>query len=210
MTGLARLLAVVLLLGAALLGIGAALHPVLAGDAATQLRTIATTTHWRALHLVMLTGSGLVVMGIWTRVIGNGTSAPGLIASLGVIALGVAINALNIAYMAGSGTHMADLFASGHAEMQAVFDATHPIGLMAARFGNFLVALGAVALGWVEWRDGSRPMWLAWLAWLAAAGGFVGVFFFDEASRIVLAAVALLSAWEVATAALVLREGARG
>jgi hypothetical protein len=51
---------------------------------------------------------------------------------------------------------------------------------------------------------------LAWLAWIAAAGGFIGVFFFDEASRMALAAVALLSGWEVATAILALYRPSRG
>ena len=207
MAGLARLLAVVLLIGTALLGVGATLHPMLAGDAATQLRTIATTPHWRTLHLAMLAGSGLVIAGVWVRLVTDRASSGALVAALAIVTVGVALNALNIAFMAGSGTHMAALFANGHSEIQSVFDATHPIGLMAARFGNFIVALGAAALGWVERRDPTRPRLVAWLAWIAAAGGFVGVFFFDEASRFALAAVALLSAWEVMTAALVLRTG---
>jgi hypothetical protein len=204
-SALARLLALVLLVGTALLGVGAALHPMLAGDAAAQLRTIATTPHWRTLHLAMLAGSGFLVTGIWVRLVTNGAPSEGLVAALAIVSVGVALNALNIAFMAGSGTQMAAAFISGRAEMQSIFEATHPIGLMAARFGNFIVALGAATLGWIEWRDASRPRWLAWLAWLAAAGGFVGVFFFDEASRVALAAVALLSGWAVATAALTLR-----
>lgn len=123
-----------------------------------------------------------------------------LVAALAVIAAGLALNALNLAFMAGWGTHMSALFATGHSEMASVFDATHPIGLMAARYGNFVTALGALGLGWIDWRDATRPKWLAWLAWTAATGGFVGVFFFDEASRGTLAVVALLSGWEVATA----------
>lgn len=190
-----------MLCGTALLGVGAAFHPMLAGDAAAQLQVIADTRYWRVLHLAMLAGSGLLIAGIWVRLLGeHGTAAPPLIASLAIIAVGLALNALNIAFMAGSGTHMAALYASGQRQMQTVFEATHPIGLMAARFGNFVVALGAFGLGWVEWRDPARPRWLAWLAWSAAAGGFVGVFFFDEASRLTLAAVALLSGWELATA----------
>jgi hypothetical protein len=172
---------------------------MLDGNAAAQLQTISATAYWRPLHLAMLAGSGLVIAGIWVRLVTDrGRGAP-LVAALAVITVGIAINALNIAFMAGSGTHMAALFASGQTAMASVFDATHPIGLMAARFGNFVVALGALALGVVESRDPTRPRWLAWLAWLAAAGGFIGVFFFDEASRLALAAVALLSAWEVAT-----------
>lgn len=208
MTGLARLLAIALLLGTALLGVGAAFHPMLAGDAAAQLRTIATTPYWRALHLAMLAGSGLVIAGVWVRLVIDRSPTNALVAALAIVTVGVAVNALNIAFMAGSGTHMAALFAMGRTEMQSVFDATHPIGLVAARFGNFIVALGAVALGVIEWRDTTRPRWLAWLAWIAAAGGFVGVLFFDEASRLALAAVALLSGWEVATALLSLRRPA--
>lgn len=203
MARLQRTLAVALLAGTALLGIGAALHPVLAGDAASQLRIIAATSYWRPLHLAMLAGSALVALGVWVRLVDRPATreAPPsvAIAALAIITVGICLNALNIAYMAGSGTHMAMLFAEGRVEMSAVFDATHPIGQMAARFGNLVIALGALALGWVEWQDPSRPRWLAWLAWVAAVGGLIGAVFFDEASPLALAAVALLSGWMVAT-----------
>jgi len=207
-SGLVRLLAVSLLIGTALLGVGAIFHPMLAGDAAAQLRTISATPYWRALHLAMLAGSGLVIAGVWVRLVTDRATPAPLVAALALITVGVALNALNISFMAGSGTHMASLFAGGEPAMQSVFEATHPIGLMAARFGNFIVALGALVLGIVESRDAARPRWLAWLAWLAAAGGFVGVFFFDEASRFALAAVGLLSGWELATAVRALRPNA--
>lgn len=200
MNGLARLLAVVLLVGTVLLGAGAALHPMLAGDAADQLRTISATPYWRGMHLAMLAGSGLVIAGIWVRLVTERAASSLVVAALAIVSIGVALNALNIGFMAGSGTRMAARFATGDATMQSIFDATHPIGLIAARFGNFIVALGAAALGWIEWHDRMRPRWLAWLAWLAAAGGFIGVCFFDEGSRLALAAVALLSGWEIATA----------
>lgn len=208
MTGLARLLAIALLLGTALLGVGAAFHPMLVGDAGAQLRTMATTPYWRAVHVTMLAGSGLVIAGVWVRLLADRAASSALVAALAIVAVGIALNALDIAFMAGSGTRMAALFAAGHGEMPSLYDVTHPSVLMAARFGNFIVALGAVALGVIEWRDPSRPRWLAWLAWIAAAGGFVGVFFFDDPSRLVFAAVALLSAWEVATALLSLRRPA--
>jgi hypothetical protein len=217
-TGLSRALALALLLGMMLLGYGAAVHPMLAGSPESQLRTIAETTHWRTMHLMMLAGSGLLIAGIWVRLVTDRTAAGSagsssvgaafnapLVAALALIALGLAINALNIGFMAGAGTHMAAQFAAGRTEIAPLFDATHPIGLVAARFGNFIVALGALALGWVESHDPTRPRWLAWLAWAAAAGGFFGVLFFNEASRIALAAVALLSGWELATAVRALR-----
>jgi len=217
-TALGRTLAIALLLGTILLGYGAAVHPMLAGGPESQLRTIAGTPHWRTMHLLMLAGSGLLIAGVWVRLltdrvpggaqsaapVGTSFNAP-LVAALALVALGLAVNALNIAFMAGAGTHMAAEFAAGRTEVAPLFDATHPIGLVAARFGNFIVALGALALGWVESQDTSRPRWVAWLAWAAAAGGFFGVIFFNEASRIALAAVALLSGWELATAFIALR-----
>lgn len=205
MTALTRLLAIALLLGTALLGAGAAFHPMLAGDAADQLRTIIATPYWRVVHLTLLAGSGLVIAGIWVRIVTDRAVSSALVAALAIITIGIALNALDIAFMAGSGTRMAAYFAAGHVEMPNLYDVTHPSVLLAARFGNFIVAVGAVALAVIEGRDPSRPRWLAWLAWLAAAGGFVGVFFFDDPSRIVFAAVALLSAWQVATALLSLR-----
>ena len=212
MTPLVRLLGAALLLGTALHGAGAAVHPMLVGDAPAHLGIIAATARWRELHLTMLAGSALIVAGIWVRLfVGETPAVPSpvervaprsaVLAALAVISIGITVNALNVAYMAGAGWHMAALFQSGDRGMAAIYDVTHPIGLMAARFGNLLVALGALTLGWAEWRDAATPRWLALLAWAAAAGGLVGALFFDESSRVALAAVALLSGWQVATGA---------
>src|SRR5690348_12910112 len=119
---------------------------MLAGDAAEQLRIIAATPYWRALHLAMLAGSGLVVAGVWVRLVTDRGASGALVAALATIAAGVALNALDIAFMAGSGTRMAAYFAAGRMEMPSLYDVTHPSVLMAARFGNFTVALGAIAL----------------------------------------------------------------
>lgn len=211
MSSIARILAIALLLGTGLLGAGAVLHPVLEGDAATQLRLIAATSSWRAVHFAMLAGSALVMMGIWVRlVLDSSASTKALAPALGVITIGLAISALNISFMAGSGWRMAQLFQNGDASMAALFDATHPIGLVAARLGNFIIALGALVLGLVEWRDRSRPRIVAWLAWLAASAGFVGVAFFDEASRFTLAAAALLSGWQIVVGVQAVASGADG
>ncbi len=211
MARLERALAVVLLVGTALLGVGAVFHPMLVGDAASQLRIIAATPYWRSLHMAMLAGSALVATGVWVRLIDRRSTvdlrAPaggGLIAALALVTVGVCLQALNIAYMAGSGTQMAELFMEGRTEMSAVFEATHPIGQMIGRFGNLVIALGALGLGWVEWQDASRPRWLAWLAWFAGAVGLICAVFFSEASPLVVAAVGLLSLWQVGTAARVL------
>jgi hypothetical protein len=201
MSPLTILLGIALLAGTALHGVGALLHPVLAGDGATQLRTIAEMAHWRTLHLAMLAGSGLIAVGVWVRLVDDRAFVRGsLVAALTVISVGVVINGLNIAYMTGAGWHMAMRAAAGDASVVPLFELTHPIGLVAARFGNLLVSLGAIALGWSEWRDTEPRRLDAVLAWIAAAGGLVGVMFFAESSRMVLAGVALLSGWQVVTA----------
>jgi hypothetical protein len=206
MLSLSRLLGIALLVGTLLLGVGAAMHPILTGDASAQLRIIADTPYFRPLHLAMLAGSGLLILGIWTRALGRGGSVPvPLFAALGLISLGLCFNAIDIAFMGGAGSHMATTFVAGRTEMSSLFDALHMLGLMTARFGNLLVALGALVLGWVESHDATSPRWLAWLAWAAGAGGLIGVVFFPEASLAILTAVALLSGWQVATAIRALR-----
>jgi hypothetical protein len=199
---LSRPLAIALLLGTALLGAGAALHPILPHEPADQLRLIAATSYFRPVHLAMLCGSGLLIVGVWTRALmGGTTSTPPvpLLAALALISLGLCFNAIDIAFMGGAGARMATLFVAGRTELSAMFDALHMVGLMTARFGNFLVALGALLLGWIESHDPASPRWVAWLAWIAGVGGLIGVLFFPEASLVILTAVTLLSGWEVVT-----------
>lgn len=203
---LARLIALALLVGTALLGVGALMHPLLTGDATAQLAHIAATPHWRAIHLVMLAGAGLVIAGIWVRLLLEvSEERMSLLTALTLVTVGETINALNIVYMAGAGTHLAEQFLAGNVAAVGLYDATHQIGLMAARFGNYIVALGAIMLGWAEWHCALAPRLLSALAWLAATVGLTGVLLFDEASRFTLAAVAALSGWQLATAICALR-----
>ena len=212
---LARTLSIALLLGAALLGVGAVFHPILPAEPENQLRLIAATWYFRPVHLAMLAGSGLIIAGVWTRALmGRAVDRPpaALLGALALVSLGLAFNAIDIAFMGGAGTHMARQFVAGRAEMATTFDALHMVGLMTARFGNFLVALGALLLGWVEWQDPTSPRWMAWLAWIAGVVGLIGVLFFREASLVILAAVTLLPGWEVAVGVrgLMGRTGVRG
>jgi hypothetical protein len=198
------LLAVLLLAGVVLLGVGAVVHPMLDGSAADQLGLIAATPYWRPLHLSMLAGSACLMAGIWVRELDGPAATP----ALATIALGLALNAFDIGVMASAGTHMAAAYAAGNGAMPAVYEATHLIGVMTARFGNGVVALGAAMLGYIEWATPGRR-WTAILAWVAAAGGVVGVLSFDETSRGILGAVALLCGWSAVTGVQALRTGGR-
>ncbi|HKH91754.1 MAG TPA: hypothetical protein VKA54_08120 [Gemmatimonadaceae bacterium] len=209
MLPLSRPLAIALLVGTALLGVGAALHPILPPDPSAQLRLIAATWYFRPIHLAMLAGSALIIVGVWSRaLLGRGSTPVPLIAALALICLGICFNAIDIAFMAGAGTQMAAMFQTGRAEMSTLFDALHMFGLMTARFGNLLIALGTLLIGWIERQDPASPRWVAWLAWIAGAGGLTGVLFFPEASLAILTAVTLLSGWTLATGVRVLRGAA--
>jgi len=196
---LTRSLSIALLVGTVLLGVGAMLHPMLPHDPSAQLRMIAETWYFRPIHLAMLAGSALIILGIWVRALIAPPSPP-LLAALALVSLGLCFNAIDIAFMASAGANLATLAQAGRAEMGTLFDTFHRVGLMTARFGNFLVALGAILLAWVERQGAPSTPWPSRLAWIA---GFVGLFCaicFQEASLLILAAVTLLPGWQVVTA----------
>jgi hypothetical protein len=200
-----RPLAVLVLAGTALLAVGAIAHPVLPADAEAQLRIMAATVYWRPIHLAMIAGSSLVVVGIWLRLaVGRPRRRPALVAGLACVAVGLVLNALDIGFMAGHGAADAVRYAAGDVSVVPGFGARHMEWLMTARLGNAAVAVGCLLLGWVEWGDAARPRWMALLAWLAAAGGAIGVLMFEPWTRGAVAAVALFSAWAAATALLAL------
>jgi hypothetical protein len=205
--GISRPLAVALLVGTALLGVGAVLHPMLPADVPAQLRMIAATSYFRPVHLAMLCGSALIIAGVWTRLlVGQSATPTPLIGALALVCLGLCFNAIDIAFMGGAGWHLATAFVAGQHELAPLFDALHRFGLLTARFGNLLVALGALVLGFAERADPASPRWMAWLAWIAAAGGLAGVLLVPEASLLMLTAVTLISGWSVGTAVWALRE----
>ena len=72
------------------------------------------------------------------------------------------------------------------------------------------MGLGALRLGGAEWLTRGRPKGLAVLAWIAAAGGLVGVIFFDEATPEMLGAVSLLCGWQVGAARDCAKRSERG
>ena len=207
MITLTRALAVALLVGTLLLAGGAAMHPILSGSGSMELGMIGGMPIWRIMHLCMLGGTGLIVAGIWVRLIGvpAGTATnSAIVAALTMLTVGIAFDAFNTTFMAGPAWRMASAFTAGDTSVARQFELLHPVGLMAARFGNYLIALGALILGAAEWMTAGRPRWIAVLAWIAAAGGLVGVIFFDESRPEMLGAVSLLCGWQVGAAILAL------
>ncbi|MEP7064495.1 MAG: hypothetical protein ABI889_00550 [Gemmatimonadota bacterium] len=207
MITLTRVLALALLIGTLLLAGGAAMHPILSGSGSMELGMIGGMPIWRVMHLCMLAGTGLIVAGIWVRLVGVPATThtnSAVLAALTLITVGIAFDAVNTTFMAGPAWRMAQALAAGDTSVTRQFELMHPVGLMTARFGNYLIALGALILGAAEWMTVGRPRWLAVLAWIAAAGGLVGVIFFDEARPEMLGAVSLLCGWQVGAAIVAL------
>ena len=200
-----RYLAIVLVAGSLLLGVAAAFHPTLPPDAAGQMHVMAATSHWRMIHVAMLAGSALTIAGMRLRIDIDGSGRVSMLrAALAIIAVGIALNAVNVAFMAGPGAAMAlQTHGLDPAGAQA-FAGRHSSSLLAAGIGNLIVAAGCALLGWIEWRDPTRPRWIAVLAYVAAIGGVLGVVLFDPASRGAVAGVALFVVWSFATGVLVL------
>jgi hypothetical protein len=207
LTTLTRALAVALLAGTVLLAGGAAMHPILSGAGSMELGMIGGMPIWRTMHLCMLAGTGLITVGIWVRLVGMPAGTPtnsAIVAALAIITVGIAFDSINTTFMAGPAWRMASAFTAGDTTIARQFEIMHPVGLMTARFGNYLIALGALILGAAEWMTAGRPRWIAVLAWIAAIGGLVGVIFFDETRPEMLGAVSLLCGWQVGAAILAL------
>ncbi len=201
------MLAALLLAGTALLGVGAALHPMLPPALSGQLDVIAHTADWRGLHVLMLAGSALVMVGLWGQ-LGIGSTRRALLAPIfGTIVIGLALNASNIAFMAQMGTADAARYVQGHTAAAGGFAQGHAASLLQARIGNGLTAIACLALAAVTWGDVRAPRVLSVLAALAGLGGLVGVIAFDPASRGAVTAVALFCVWAALAAIRVLRRG---
>jgi hypothetical protein len=205
--GLALLAGTLLLAGAALR------HPVLAGDGAAQLGLIAATPAWRTIHLTLLLGLALVVAGVsgaaGRHVAGAGEQAARTALVLAVLGYGAL--AVNVAFMTGAGTALADAYGRSGAGLTAtqavfVFDMLHPFGLVAQRFGAFAVGLSTCALGWAVVGGGVFPRWLGWGGVAAGAVGALVALGSNENARQVLAGVVLATVWQAALAVLMLRE----
>lgn len=206
MLSLSRPLAIALLAGTVLLGAGAALHPMLPADVPGQLKLIAATWYFRPVHLAMLAGSALLIAGVWTRGLVPGSKRDAsLVMALALVCLGLCFNAIDIAFMGNAGWHMATQYQAGDSSVAPLFEALHRFGLTTARFGNCLVALGALLLGFIERDDAASPRWLAWLAWIAAAGGLLAAVLVPESSLLTLTGVTLIPLWCVGVAVWALR-----
>ncbi len=202
-----------LLTGVLLFGVAGLLHPLLSGDGAAQLSTIARTNGWRAIHWSLLFGLAFMyvgVVGVALRHNDTPGATPGRAgARLGAFAFSVW--SLNILFMVGAGWQLARAYTASDTGLTGthavfVYDMLHPTGLAAERLATFLLGLVAYMLGWAIRNGGVWPQWLAWIAWVVAViCGVVGLVFSETLPYLYFAQAAFVI-WLALTAIVMLTE----
>ncbi|MGH7490171.1 MAG: hypothetical protein ACREMY_31870, partial [bacterium] len=162
-----------LFVGSLLLLGAASVHPMLHGSAAEQLAQIAGTPRWRTIHILLSLGTGLVIIGVWSRLLlapDNLRTEFGI--AVGLLALGELLNGVNIAFMTAAGTQLAQMERDTPGSATLLYQGIHPATLMTARLGSLLVAVSALLLFSLGKQD---PREAGWVRWIALVAGVIGV-----------------------------------
>ena len=202
-----------LLVGTLLFGVAGALHPLLNGDGAAQLSTIASTRRWYGIHWALLFGLVFMyagVIGIALRHNDTPGATPGR-AAVRMGAFTFSVWSLNILFMVGAGWHLAHAFTTSDTGLTAthsvfVYDMLHPMGLAAERLATFMLGLVAYMFGWAIRNGGIWPKWLAWAAWIVAVVDGAVAVVFSEYSPFMYYGQALFVIWLAAAAVVMLSE----
>lgn len=206
-----------LLFGTLSFGIAGLMHPLLTGDGAAQLMTIASTHDWRLIHWLLLFGLAFMyagVIGVALRHNDTPGSTPGR-AAVRMGAFAFAVWSLNILFMVGAGWQLARAYTTSDAGLTGthavfVYDMLHPMGLAAERLATFMLGLVAYMFGWMIRNGAIWPKWLAWAAWgVAVVNGAVAVLF-SEFSNNLFYGQGLFVIWLGVTAVVMLGARVRG
>ncbi|OLB66910.1 MAG: hypothetical protein AUI09_04845 [Gemmatimonadetes bacterium 13_2_20CM_2_66_5] len=209
-----------LLVGSLLFGIAGLNHPLLSGEGAAQLATVARTSAWRLIHWSLLFGLAFMYTGLVGVALRHTDTAGATPARAGVAvgAFAFSVWSINILFMVGAGWQLAQAYTASDAGLTGthavfVYNMLHPMGLAAERLATFMLGLVAYMFGWTIRNGAIWPKWLAWMAWgVAVADGAVAVVF-SEFSPNLCYGQALFVIWLAATAVVMLANrglGARG
>src|SRR5215467_15541 len=191
-----------LTVGALAFGVAGLFHPILSGDGAAQLATIARTSGWRVIHWTLLLALPLMLTGLAGISLRHQETPGAGPARAGVLIAGFAFAVwmLNIRFMAGAGRHLAATYTvadPGLTATHAVFlyDMVHPMGLAAERLATFTLGLALYMLAWGIWNG--RVLWrgFAWGAWGVGAACMLIGFGVDETSVVIFYGQAAAVVW---------------
>jgi hypothetical protein len=200
-----------LVLGALLVAIGGAQHPMLMGDGAAQLVVIAAQRSWVTIHWLIAFGYVLVVAGL-VGVLSRHAATPGAgAARTGVLLqlFGYGINLVGVLFMLGAGTALAGAYQAAQPGLSAthaafLFDMMHPAARAALRVGAFAISLGLYSTGWAAVTGGVFPRWLGWLGMVAGVAGAAIAVVLPETSLYVVAGVGFATIWQLVAGILML------
>ena len=209
-----------LLVGSLLFGIAGLNHPLLSGEGAAQLATVARTSAWRLIHWSLLFGLAFMYTGLVGVALRHTDTAGSTPARAGVVvgAFAFSVWSINILFMVGAGWQLAQAYTASDAGLTGthavfVYDMLHPTGLAAERLATFMLGLVAYMFGWTIRNGAIWPKWLAWAAWTVAVVAGVVAVAFSEYSPFMYYGQALFVVWLAATAVVMLGYsglGARG
>src|SRR5947207_2039801 len=211
---LARLLIypLCLLVGALLAVVAGVLHPDLAGDGAAQLTTIAQCAGWRAIHWTFLFGFPLALTGLvgLARAHAGNPGESAVRAGLIVATFAYGAWTVTVAFMGSAGWSLAHSFTLAEAGMTAtravfLFDMIHPFALATQRVAAFALGLSTGLFGWGVSQGKVLPRWLGTTGLAAGAVAMGLALVFREDTKADQAAFVLPVAWQVVTAAVMLR-----
>src|SRR5437773_6384348 len=211
---LARLLIYPLcvLVGALLAVVAGVLHPDLAGDGAAQLTTIAQCAGWRAIHWTFLFGFPFALPGLVGLAPAHAGNPGESAVRAGLIVATFAYGAwtVTVAFMGSAGSSLAHSFTLAEAGMTAtravfLFDMIHPFALATQRVAAFALGLSTGLFGWGVSQGKVLPRWLGTTGLAAGAVAMGLALVFREDTKADQAAFVLPVAWQVVTAAVVLR-----
>ncbi len=178
--------------GALAFGLAGLFHPVLAGDGAVQLATIARTPAWRVIHWTLLLALPLMLTGLAGVSLRHQETPGAGPARAGVLIAGFSFASwmVNILFMAGAGHHLAATYtvaAPGLTATHAVFlyDMIHPMGLAAERLATFSLGLALYLLAWGVWNGRVLRRGLAWGAFVVGAACMLIGLVVDESSVVI-------------------------
>jgi hypothetical protein len=200
--------------GALAFGVAGSFHPVLSGDGAAQLATIARTSAWRVIHWTLLLALPVMLTGLAGVSLRHQETPGAGPARAGVLIAGFAFAAwmVNILFMAGAGYHLAatrSVADPGLTATHAVFlyDMIHPMGLAAERLATFTLGLALYVLAWGI-RNG-RVLWrgLAGVAFVVGAACMVIGLVVDESSVVIFYGQAGAVVWMLGTGVAMLLDG---
>jgi len=194
--------ALCLVSGALLFGVAGLAHPVLRGDGAVQLATIARTEGWRMIHWSLLFGLPLMLAGLAGLSLGHQDTPGAGPARAGVIlaTFGFAAWMINVLFMASAGWHLAHTYAASEPGLTAthavfLYDMLHPFGLAAERLATFTMGLALYLFGWAIRNGRVHPRWLSWGAFAVGAVCIVLPLAVQEDAVLLYYGQATLIAW---------------